>query len=607
MRFLWIVLAVQLLMPEFSKAIEAKFESLGVPVRIGGLMGCIAGPDGHGGEALYFNMNETGGALFLVQVNPDTGEAHQFNAPQGAGAWAFILGPDEKIYLGTWESGWLLQFDPRHPEKGIVNLGKPAASESYLWQFAIGKDGKIYACTFPNAKLVSYDPKTGKCEDLGRMHPTEMYARSIAAGRDGWLYIGIGTRSGDMVAYNPETKEHHSVVPAEMAHGAPSGTGQVLTGEDGKVYGIAHGKNVLLEGGKSLAVASVGKPGPVTLRDGRVLTDDDRGRFTLRDPKTGKSVTRAFKYQAAGDAIFVVGNGPGNCVYGSTVLPIEIFRTDFRTTNTEHLGGMHAGEVYSMLEYERKLYMCYYPGSIMTLYDPAKPEWNFGTATNCNPISFGGIGDGHLRPRAMIYGPERMIYIGSEAPYGQLGGAMAVWDPRENKTVENYRHIVTNQSIVSLAWDPKSGLVFGGSGNWGGGGTHPVEKEAKFFAFDPKKKQKVFEKALVPGTASYPAMAAAEGKVFVVSGVKMLVFDPGTMSVVKTIGLPGAQVEISLGDDGRGRLVGLTRNSLYMVDPEKEELIFQAKAPVPVSCGFAMTTNGVYFGSGPALWRCKLK
>src|SRR5688572_15279567 len=64
---------------------EGHFQSLGVPVRKGGLMGCIVGPDGRAGEALYFNFNQLSGLLFLVQVNPDTGEARQFNAPQGPG------------------------------------------------------------------------------------------------------------------------------------------------------------------------------------------------------------------------------------------------------------------------------------------------------------------------------------------------------------------------------------------------------------------------------------------------------------------------------------------------------------------------------------------
>src|SRR6059036_1285865 len=89
-----------------------RFESLGVPVRVGGLMGCIVGPNGHGGEALYFNFNQTAGKLFLVQVDPDTGQARQFNAPEGPGAWGFIAGPDGRVYLGTWDGGLILRFDP---------------------------------------------------------------------------------------------------------------------------------------------------------------------------------------------------------------------------------------------------------------------------------------------------------------------------------------------------------------------------------------------------------------------------------------------------------------------------------------------------------------
>ena len=259
-----------------------------------------------------------------------------------------------------------------------------------------------------------------------------------------------------------------------------------------------------------------------------------------------------------------------------------------------------------MIEERGKLYLCYYGGSVMNLYDPARPFWKFGTGADSNPISFGGVGDGHLRPRAMIRGWEDLIYIGSEPPYGQLGGAMAVWDPQKNKTIENYRHIVTNQSIVSLAWEPKSGLIFGGSGNWGGGGSKPVEKEALFFAFDPIAKRKVFEVALAPGARSYPAMVAAEGKIFATAGDKLFIFDPAAKKVEKTVPLPGAQVEISLGRHASGKLVGLAGGHVYILDPKNGEIISKTKAPVPVRCGFALMEDAVYFGSNAELWRYRL-
>jgi outer membrane protein assembly factor BamB len=591
----------------FSAAADAgRFESLGVPVRVGGLKGCVVGPNGHGGEALYFNFNQTGGKLFLVQVDPETGQARQFNAPEGPGAWAFTTGPDDRIYLGTWDGGLILRFDPKQPDQGIQVVGKPASSESYLWQFDIGKDGKLYACTYPGAKLVSFDPKSGAMADLGRMHPTEMYSRSVAAGPNGKIYVGIGTAVGDLVVFDPATRQHRSLLPPGLRGAAGWSAVGVSRQGDGNVY-ATFGTNLMrLDDETPTRVTALPDAPPIKLRDGRVVSAFDRGRFTLHDPRTGKTVERTFEYSANGDSIFVVGVGPSNCVYGSTVMPMEIFRYSPAANKSEHLGDMPGGEVYSMLERAGKLYLCYYGGAVMNLYDPAKPFWKYGSGPDCNPVTFGGVGDGHLRPRAMIYGPGGLIYVGSEPPYGQLGGAIGVWDPKQNRTIENYRHVITNQSIVSLAWESRSGLIFGGSGNYGGGGTTRVEKEAKFFAFDPKRRQKVFETVLVPGARNYPATFAANGKVFTTAGDTLFVFDPGTRKVVRTVPLTGAPVEISLGQLPDGRLVGLTSSGVYVLDPESGAMVHTAKAPVRVRCGFALVDNAVYFGSGAELWRYHL-
>ncbi|MGC8990079.1 MAG: hypothetical protein ACP5MD_08165 [Verrucomicrobiia bacterium] len=121
---------------------KVQFECLGVPVTKALLMNAVVGPDSTGSrEWLYFNFAQTGATLFLVVVDPDTGEAKQYKAPVGPGAWAMIRGPDDKIYVGTWESGYILKFDPKSPEQGVQVVGKPSDTETYIWQFAIGKDG----------------------------------------------------------------------------------------------------------------------------------------------------------------------------------------------------------------------------------------------------------------------------------------------------------------------------------------------------------------------------------------------------------------------------------------------------------------------------------
>ncbi|MBI2302390.1 MAG: hypothetical protein HYU66_26085, partial [Armatimonadetes bacterium] len=388
----------------------------------------------------------------------------------------------------------------------------------------------------------------------------------------------------------------------------------VSNGADGNVYaGISHpgadGKTVSetfrLDDETLVPVTAV--PGKtMTLRDGREIIGHAEGNkggsFQVRDPKSGESRTVTFEYKGAGSVIFMVGAGPGDSVYGSTAMPLEVFRND-PAHGSEHLGNMPGGEVYSLLPYEGKVYLCYYGGSIMNLYDPSQPGWKWGQAEGDNPRTFGGIGDGHLRPRAMIYGPNQNIYIGSHPAYGQLGGAMAVWDPRQNKTVENYRNLVQDQSIVALAWEPQSGLIFGGSGNYGGGGSTPTQKEAMFFAFDPAAKKKVLELALVPGAQTYEAMAAAEGKVFVAVGSKLIVWDAAQGEKITEAELPGGQLEISLGLHRDGLLYGLCNKGIYSVDPKTYSIQRVATPPVPVTCGFAMNEQGIYFGSGVHLWR----
>lgn len=205
----------------------------------------------------------------------------------------------------------------------------------------------------------------------------------------------------------------------------------------------------------------------------------------------------------------------------------------------------------------------------------------------------------------MVRGPGQRILIGSEPPYGQMGGALAIWDPVQNRTVENYRHVVTNQSIVSLAWEPMSGLIFGGSGNYGGGGTQPVEKEARFFAYDPILKKTVFEIALVPGACNYPATFAAEGKVFTTVKNELYIVEASSRKVLHQQKLPGSQVDISLGRVGKF-LVGLTTDSAYAVSIDNGSVRLLAKTPKRVDCGFALQGRAVYFGSGTELWRYEL-
>jgi len=589
------------------------FENLGVPVRKAGLMGCIVGPDATGERRLlYFNFNQIGGKLFLGVVDPESGEVRQYNSPEGPGAWALIEGPDRKIYLGTWDGGYILRFDPQTPDKGIEVVGKPSETESYIWMYTIGHDGKLYGCTYPQAKLVSYDPATGEMADLGRMDESEMYTRSVATGPNGKIYTGIGYGKANIVVYNPATGEHRSILPEPYR---VTGGASVMRGRDGNLYAQASGQWFRAEDETLVPIEASDYPGsePQILADDRILQRFGNGEYALHNPKTGETTKHTFTYEGTGSRIFVVGVGPDDKVYGSTIMPLEMFVYDPVANRSTHLGNPTDvnGELYSLVALHDKLYVCAYPGSWLSIYDPSKP-WNYGKAPDSNPRGFGTIGDGHLRPRAMIVGPKDRRYIGSLPPYGELGGAMACYDPSTDRVIENYRNLIPNQSIVSLAYEPESGFIFGGSSIAGGGGSHPTETEAHFFAWDTERKEKVIDLPAVFDTVqaegqktvrdtAIVAMTAAKGLVFAVGRPSntLFVYDVKAREMIHRVMIPyGGVHEISLGLWRDGLIYGLAGNAIFTINPDNFELNRIGEYEGGISCGFAMTETGIYFGSG---------
>ena len=603
------------------------FESLGVPVTRAGLMGVIVGPGPEeGSERIYFNFRQDGGKLFLVAVDPETGNARQIQSPAGTGAWGFIVGPDKKIYLGTHEgpdpndSGQILVFDPKDPEKEIRIVGRPSPTETYIWMFTVGADGKLYGCTYGHAKLVSYDPRTGALADLGVMDESQMYTRSICTGPDGRIYLGVGFGRANAVVYGPKSGEHKSILPEMYRQDLTQTAASVYSGVDGNVY-IQATKMKEGEGGarspqsvtlmvKGDAVEEIASPAvavsQLTLRDGRVVRNAKLdGTYELVKPD-GTVEKRSFEYKGAGAGIFMVANGPLGRIYGSTAMPCEMFWCDPATGKSENPGNPCevGGEIYSMLDHHGILYACAYPGSFLSKWDPAKP-WDYGREPGKNPQGFGPLGPGHLRPRAMIHGPDEKLYIGSYPEYGRLGGSLGVWDPTQEKLIENYHHLVKNQSIVSLVHDSKTGLIFGGSSTSGGGGTTPSEPESKFFAFDAQKKQLVLEETPVAGTHGIRSMALAGRRIFGIAGENdLFVYDIDAKQYVykgKLATNPVPDCCLGLWQDGK--LYGLSNNQVFRLDPETFAVSILATYPGEIHCGFAMDAHGIYFGDRATLMR----
>lgn len=91
------------------------FRDLSIPVREPMCWGAHVGPGKTGNlDTIYLSFGQYKAPLFLLAVNPDTGEMRQFNGPLSLemGSWGFTIDQENRIYLGSYYHAHLLRFDP---------------------------------------------------------------------------------------------------------------------------------------------------------------------------------------------------------------------------------------------------------------------------------------------------------------------------------------------------------------------------------------------------------------------------------------------------------------------------------------------------------------
>ncbi|MBM3497353.1 MAG: hypothetical protein FJX74_01660 [Armatimonadetes bacterium] len=568
---------------------------------IGACLKTLIGPGPEpGSQRLYASHIYGGDTLDIVATDPLTGETDVFSSPlpSECGAWAMALGPDGQVYVGTLPAAHVLRVD--WAQRALVDLGRPSETEQYIWQLAIGTDGKLYGCTYPSAKLVRFDPATGQGEDLGRMDETELYARSVAADDQGFVYTGLGPAKAHIVAYEIATGEHRDILPPEFA---AEDWGNVVRADDGVVYGSVRGKRFRLVGWEAVPIAPEemkGEP-PLTLADGRVVAYDGRS-VSVTDPATGQPERHETGYEGKRQSLFRIGLGPDGRLYGSTAMPIHFLSADPDSEAWEELGQPGGGEFYSFLAHGDVLIGAAYSGDApLMIYRPGQP-WAPSTETGGNPrlIHYDGENSG-WRPMAMVAGTDGKVYIGAVSGYGLLGGPLCVFDPATG-AVEQYLHLVPDQSVVALTRLPDGTLV-GGTTISGGGGSHPTQTEAKLFLWDPATKTKTFETVPVPGEGTVVALAVGpDGLVYGFTGGTLFVFDPAKREVIDSAphGMGGVTYNAVL-PGPESELYGLASGGIFTIDSATRRPRVLATYPGGIEGGIAIRGREIYFTSGPQI------
>ncbi|OGP88187.1 MAG: hypothetical protein A2156_03770 [Deltaproteobacteria bacterium RBG_16_48_10] len=587
------------------------FRDLGTPVREAVCWGAYAGPGKTGNrDTIYLSFGQYNAPLFLLAVNPDTGNIRQFNGPlsSGMGSWGFTVDHENRIYLGSYYNAHLLRFDPKTEKwEDLGRLGEER--DTFICSLTTAPDGKIWGGTYPSANLFYYDPKTKESENFGRMDPDQFYCYPTA-GEDGLIYCAIGFEKMDIVVFDPKEKKKSSLIPLEERK---AGRLSLIKGKDGKVYAKLPPQDswFRIEGGKKLiSVSQSNIPFPEkTLPDGRQFSLTNNKILKIQNAVTGEEQEIPLKYEASGSCIFVVGTGPDSRIYGSSMLPLRLFVYDPEKNVHKDLGKatLASGEVYSMGSLDGKLYLCSYPEGRISVYDPQKPL-QFGDQEDSNPRELGPMGESLYRPRTMVAGPHGRVYIGGYPDYGLIGGGLGVYDPKNNEK-RIYRHLIRNQSIVSLAYLEKLDLIAAGSSIRGGTGTHAIEKEAKLILWDPKKEEKIFEITPVSDSKTILSLAVTDDQILygITENEKVFVLDAEKREIKKVFDLGFRNPrEISLQPGPDGKLYGLAKEAIFVIDPKNDHLSFLANPPTPIDSGMALLGRKIYYGSGANLWEFEI-
>ena len=550
-------------------------------------------------------MGQQAAGFTVVKIDPASGTTSQATSPDPTANFptAAIRTRDGLIYIGAAYAGHLYRYDPaseRLDDLGAINL----PDDTFPCNMDEDANGVIWIGCYGSAGLTSYDPTAGAFVRHGRMDETDMYCYPhVGAGGTIACYIRV-TRP-HVVVYDPDTGKRETVGPVVVTEDGGSLT--LYRAADGQLYIGSTEGDFRLNGFEAEPIENLPDPAaPPTLSDGSTADFADREtqmfhEMAITHPGSGETRTIPVEYESAGSELFLAHRGPDDNIYGSSILPLHLFRYAPQSEAMDDLGicTTATGEAYSMANMDGKLYICSYPGAMLSVYDPSR-SYRFGKDPGSNPRDLGRMDEISYRPRSMVAGPLGRVWTASIPNYGMWGGPLSWYDPATER-FGTYRDIAGEASCWALAWLESHGLLAVGTTIHGGTGTQPRVDQASLFLWDYEAEKKVWEDRLPVEVTAVNALAVIRGGLLCGTGHTgaescIFVFDPAARRYTRTVSLPGGRAldgGIQTGPDGA--VYGFTTDCFYRFDPatgavttvHEERAGFQNAGP--------MGGDGVYF------------
>ena len=465
--------------------------------------------DGHTMAVFSFSYSAPANWIFLVDGRNLTSTRHAIPNNDIASHGA-ALGADGDIYIMPYQTARAYRFDTE--SRTFEQLPTDVAEGEYTWDAFGGSKGCIYFGTYPNAIFGEFNPESGAWTLWPQLVPDTKYVTGFSEDEDGRIRFKAWGPDEVWMTFDPESREFADAsAPAPSAQSTavvPEGEASIDTtvcaGNRRFGVGLLAGRFWEMPDGEApRLLGDTGFPAEprwwlqatdaevfgVSYYGGLFRYDLDTGAFT-----TGQLDNRA----AAGNSIMFVETVTPDCVIGANYSQQNLFRVNPETgeiVESDCVVARVSGEPMCAVGFGGKAYVGIYVQSIISVYDP---QQSFAFRTNPRELIELGSTYDQTRPRAAVT-DGRLVYITSDSAYNKLGGALVVIDP-ETETIDVYHHLIQDQNLPTLAYDPSTGLLWGGTDRWGQMRSHPPTQEsALIYAFDPKTRTVTDRLTLWPG------------------------------------------------------------------------------------------------------------
>lgn len=559
-------------------------EFIGYPLKETFLLNCAVGRE-EGKNVLYavqtgrppvFNVFDIDGCR-VIHSFPLSEDTHT--------CWTHKIDSRGNVYFATQAAGKLYRYSPKSGE--VEDLGH-VFGEQALYHICFDENNNVYVGTFPNAKIAKYNVKEKCFYDLGKVIEGEKYAMSMVYYK-GFLYVGGNSASTSFVRVNAITGEKellknpciagvldadqvrcfymmtlvdnylfahtklyngcYAMLVYDLEKGQwldflmENAFGHHVTPKlDGKVYLILD-KRLKSFDLDTHEIEDTGISYPNYIMGGNWVEMQDQKEYPGKTYVTvnydlakpvlinlrEKKVTVLENADFADQPIEVRGMGTdreGNIIFGG-YMGTHGALLDVETGNYK---SFPIGQVEGVGTCGKKVYLGIYTQAQIYEFEAKLP-----VEPGKNPRFLRKIGEKQDRPFKAIEAEGKLV-ISSVPTYGELGGALTVYNPEEDAW-DVHRNIVENQSVISLAYH--SGKIYASTCIWGGLGVDPTGLDAKIFVFDLAKREKIAEATPKPAGINGPLMHIGDisfgpdGLLWAVSKGLVFAMDAETLEVIK--------------------------------------------------------------------------